>query len=101
MVELSKILQKEESQKKAVETAKKEAQAEIEQKKQSFVSALETTGIGKQQEDKVLEYKKEQTKQIKKTIEENFETQLKVLQKKGQTNSSKATEYVVKSLFSD
>lgn len=101
MTEISKILEKEEFQKQAVEAAKQEAQAEIEQKKQTFAKELETTGIVKEQEGKVLEYKTQQIKQIKETTKESFEAQLVALQKKGETNSNKAVEYVVKSLFVD
>lgn len=99
MAELTEILQKEKIQREAVETAKKDAQTELEKKKQVFASELDMAGITKQQEDKVLEYKAQQMKQIKKTIEENFKTRLQELQSKEQANSAKAVTYVVKSLF--
>jgi len=98
MTEISKILQKEEDQKQAVETAKKEAQTEIEQKKQSLDLTFAAAGITKQQEDKILEYKAGQTKEIKKAIEADFETRLTLLKKKEQENSTKAVEYVIESL---
>jgi len=99
MTELSKILEKEEAQKQAVEAAKEKAQIEVEKKKQGFSAELESAGITKAQEDKVLEYKEQQIKEIKKTTEESFKTRLRELQKKEQANSNKAVEYVVKSLF--
>lgn len=99
MAELSKILEKEEAQKQAVETAKNKAQTEVEKKKQDFSAELESAGITKQQEDKVLEYRDQQIRQIKKTTEEDFKTRLQELQKREQANSNKAVEYVVKSLF--
>jgi vacuolar-type H+-ATPase subunit H len=98
MTEISKILQKEEAQKKAVETAKKQAQTKIEEKKQALALAFSTAGITKEQEGKILEYKAGQTKEIKKTIETDFETQLASLKKKDEENSTKAVEYVIKSL---
>ncbi|NQU82563.1 MAG: hypothetical protein HQ539_01310 [Parcubacteria group bacterium] len=98
MVELTQILKKEQEQKQAVETTKKQTQAELEKKKQALAEELETTGITKQQEGKVLEYKDQQTRQIRKTAEEDFETQLALLKRKEQTNSVKAIEFVVNSL---
>lgn len=99
MTELSKILKKEEVQKKMVEAAKKDAQIAIDKKKQALSKELQEAGISKEQEDKVLEYKEQQNKEIRQTIEESFEVELKELKKKEETSSVKAVEYVVKSLF--
>ena len=99
MAELTKILEKEEAQKQAVEVARKQAQTELEKKRQDFSAELELAGITKQQEDKVLEYKDQQIKQIKEITEQDFKTRLQELQEKEQANSKKAVKYVVESLF--
>lgn len=99
MTELSKILQQEKTQKEMVEATKKKAQIEIDKKKQALSKELQEAGISKEQEDKVFEYKEQQNKEIKKTIDNSFEAEFKELKKKEETNSVKAVEYVVKSLF--
>lgn len=98
MPELSEILKKEAQQKQEVETAKKQAQDEIEKKKQELSAKLEGAGISKEQHSKVLEYKTKQMDEIEKQAEQNLKTQLSAIERKAQANSGKAVEYIMNTL---
>lgn len=100
MAELSKILQKEEAQRREVEKAREQAQEAVEKKKQDLAQDLEKASISKEQEQKVLAYKKAQIKDIEKTAKQGLEAQLAGLQQKEKTNTKTAVEYIVGTLLS-
>jgi len=101
MKELTEILKKEEEQKQIVETTKKKAQSEVENKRQAFVQELEPTTITKEQENKVLKYKEQQIQAINSGTDKEIEQKVFQLQDKSKANKEKAVNYILKTLIRD
>lgn len=102
MEELNQILKREEEKNQEVATAKKQAQKEIESKRQKLAAKLADEDIlTDQDKQKVFDYKEKEMAEIKKSSDNKLKKGLADLKQKEEVNLDKATSYVVGKLIGD
>ncbi len=100
MSELSQILQKEQSNKEMLDKVNREAEKEIENKKQELDQKLNQSSLlTEQDKNKVLTYKKQEIEGIKKQQASELATKLTELERKKNENMDKAVNIVIDELL--